>query len=269
LGLFRKRNKGSSDECPHNLEYGVCEICPVLGGWDPSHIIKTEPIKKSFEPDLIQLLQDFYSDMSSIHNGQVPVWKSFFAAAKKLESEWENLISEYGECAAFSSEVMDSGDLISVEWIFKDSDFINGIIKLISVDNHFACWLLTGEYNNCLDSKNLAEILTRLVSSEEAGYCEECIYGDWWDQPITYVAAHVNSDSKTLEKIYKQNKENLEILCALAQNQNTPILILSELSLVDEFVEYSDEQLCPFFDSKDPDCFKISNQAKKTISKIT
>lgn len=268
MKLFKKREKNNSDKCLHNLDYGICEICPIMGGWSPTDKISKEPAKKNVSSKLIRLYEGFNSDLSAIHDGNAPDWKSFFLVAKKIESQWENLISEFGECAQFSSQVMDASNLISVEWIFKNSEFVNGTIDLIGVDNHFACWLLTGKHNALLNSKNLAKIFSRLSSSEEGGYCEECKYG-WWDQPMTYLATHVNCDSLTLEKIYTQNQQNLEVLCAVAQNKNTPKQILSKLSLVDEFAQYADEKICPFFDSKDSDCFKISKQAKKTLHHLS
>jgi len=268
MGLFKKRETSDSDQCPHGLEYGICEICPALGGWDPDKIVKTEPVKNAISPKLIKMLNAFKADMSAIHEGESPDWNNFFDTAKKLEKEWGDLSSEYGECAQFSSEVMDSGDLASVEWLFKDKKFINGIIGLIPVDNHFACWLLTSEHTEVLKTEVLSEIYQTLTSSADGGYCDECIYGIWWDQPITYLAAHVNTDSKTLDQIFKKSEGNLEVLCAIAQNENTPVEVLSKLIEIDNFANYRDEELCPFFEPEDSNCFSISYRAHQTLKLI-
>jgi hypothetical protein len=268
MKLFKKRDKDNSDTCPHGLEYGICEICPILGGWDPEKIVKTEPVKKVVSPNLIKMLEVFKADMSKIHDGDSPDWNNFFKTAKKLEKEWWDLNSEYGECAQFSSEVMDSGDLASVEWLFKDKDFINGVIELITVDNHFACWLLTSEHTEFLSAEVLSDIYQSLATSAEGGYCDECIYGIWWDQPITYLAAHVNTDSNTLEQIFKKSEGNLEVLCAIAQNKNTPAGVLSKLIEIDDSASYQDEELCPFFEPEDSNCFNISYRAHQTLKLI-
>jgi hypothetical protein len=269
MKFLKKSKKDNNEKCPHNLEYGICELCPILGGWNPPIKEYIEDIKKSISPKLIKLLEQFKSDISSIHQGVAPEWKSFFATAKKLESEWEDLVVEHGECAQFSSEVMDTGGLDSVEWIYKDSVFLNGVIDLIEVDNHFACWLLLGDHTKLMTSEYVAKIFKVINGLEDDDFCDECYYGNWWDSPITYLAFHINADSTTLSEVYKHYNENLQVLCALAANKNTPKNILSKLSQIDEFAEFREDNLCPFFEVDNPKSINIAYCAKKTLELIS
>jgi hypothetical protein len=203
-----------------------------------------------------------------IRDEETPSWPKFFKNLQTLETNWAELLdAEEVSCPCIADEFFDEEELTSVEWIFTEPKFLNGILPFINSEVHFACWLLTSEHRNNLKPAALTKLFDAIIDSELGDDCEECGQNLWWGSPLTYLAENANASSALLKRIYSEAEEsdNEVALAALAQNTKTPKAILGELSKEDRKVPMLNDEMCPFTKYASEHGFNISLMAQATL----
>jgi hypothetical protein len=224
----------------------------------------------AIDPVLLESLEAMRRDCELIRDGERISWPKFFTNLKTLETPWFDLL-DAGEvaCPCFADAIFDEEELTSIEWLFTDTKFLNGIVPFIEREVHFACWLLTSEHRINLKPAFLTKLFDAIVDSEMGDDCEECGQNMWWGSPLTYLAENVNASSELLKKVYEEAEEsdNEVALAALAHNAKTPKAILNELSEDDRKVSMLDDEMCSFRDEASSYDFNIALMAKANLEK--
>lgn len=228
------------------------------------------PAKAPVELDdlVLEALEAIRSDCELIKSEESPAWPKFFKNLEILESNWPDIIdADEASCPCFADELFDEEDLVSVEWIFNDSKFLNGIAKFINAEVHFVCWLLTSEHRNNLKPAFLNKLLEAIIDSEMGDDCEECAQNGWWGSPLTYLAENDNSSAVLLQSIYDEvgESDNTAALGTLALNPKTPKAILKKLALDDRKVIKFQDEMSPCFDVASRHDFQISRMANANL----
>jgi hypothetical protein len=225
-------------------------------------------IPTSIDAAVLAALSAVREDCELIRDEEAPSWPKFFKNLQTLEANWADLLdAEEVSCPCFADEFFDEEELTTVEWVFNEPKFLNGMAQFIESEVHFACWLLTSEHRNNLKPASLTKLFDAIIDSELGDDCEECGQNMWWGSPLTYLAENANASSELLKKIYSEVEEsdNEVALATLAHNTKTPKAILSELSKVDRKVHMLDDEMCPFTKHASEHGFNISLMAEATL----
>jgi hypothetical protein len=245
-------------------------FAPLLGDeFEPV----TTPIK-SFEPEpaspeILALVKEFEAQVEEIHGGIFPEWEQFFDKARRLENEY---FGDYGASTALSDEIMSVYELMDVKGLYTDSKFLTEVVKILPEDVHFACFLLTSDYQQEISTNTLSEVLRVLLESQSPMDCEGCGMNRWWGNPVAYLAVNPNTDPKDLQAIYEiATAESYEFsrditLCSLAQNPSISTEVLNQLALIDRDSLFASDDQCPFYDPNNKLSVNISYWAKKQLS---
>ena len=227
--------------------------------------VAPEKVPTDVDATVLDALKAVRDDCELIRDEEAPSWPKFFKNLQTLEANWSDLLdAEEVSCPCFPDEFFDEEELTTVEWVFNEPKFLNGMVQFIESEVHVACWLLTSEHRNNLKPAFLTKLFDAIIDSELGDDCEECGQNMWWGSPLTYLAENVNASSELLKKIHEEVEEsdNEVALAALARNAKTPKAILSELSEDDRKAPMLDDEMCPFRDEASSHDFKIGSIAK-------
>ena len=249
------------------------ELNPFASIFDDDFEPVTTPVKgyepPAASPEVLELVEKFEEQIEGIHEGTYPVWSRFFQNAKKLESEY---FGDYGQSTALSDELMSVYELQDVAALYSDQKFLNEIVKILSEDVHFACFILNSGNEDQITPKIMADFVNALLERKSALDCEGCTMNQWWGNPVAYVAVHKKTSTLDLKRIYNRvHKDSDEmardiVLCTLAQNPNTPQEILKKLSTLNRDALLAQDEMCPFFDDDDPRTMNIAHWATRTLA---
>lgn len=260
MPFWKKNEEPQSDE----------SIFDTLFDDDQEFVPYVAPQKAPTElnASILNALKDVREDCELIRDEEAPSWPKFFKNLQTLEANWSDLLdAEEVSCPCFPDEFFDEEELTTVEWVFNEPKFLNGMTQFIEFEVHFACWLLTSEHRNNLKPAFLTKLFDAIIDSELGDDCEECGQNMWWGSPLTYLAENANTSSELLKKIYSEVEEsdNEVALAALARNTKTPKAILNELSDDDRKVSMLDDEMCPFRDEAASHDFNIALMAKANL----
>jgi hypothetical protein len=233
--------------------------------------VAPEKVPTVLDASVIAALKAVRDDCELIRDEEMPSWPKFFKNLQTLEANWADLLdAEEVSCPCFADEFFDEEELTTVEWVFNEPKFLNGMAQFIEAEVHFACWLLTSEHRNKLKPAFLTKLFDAIIDSDLGDDCEECGQNLWWGSPLTYLAENINTSSELLKKIYSEVEEsdNEVALAALAQNRKTPKSILGELSEDDRKVPMLDDEMCPFRGEASSYEFNIGLMAKASLSTL-
>lgn len=231
--------------------------------------VAPEKVPVVIKQSVLDALEQVRQNCERIRNGKSPSWPEFFKNFKIVEKNWNDLLeTDEINLVCFPSQFFEDEDLVAVEWIYSDQEFLDGMLPFIKADVHTACWLLTSEHSSNLTESFLTKLFYSIMKSEMGDSCEECGQNLWWGSPLAYLAENENSSADLLKKIFNEAKklDNEVALAALAINEKTPKSILGELALLDKRVHMLDDEMCPFQQEAAAHGFNIGQIARSTLA---
>jgi hypothetical protein len=268
--LKRFRKFLSEKPASQPLDSELDPFAPIFG--DDFEVVTT-PVK-AYEPppaspEILELVEKFEEQIEGIHDGTYPVWSKFFKTAVKLNDEY---FCDHGESTSLADELMSVYELQDVEALYSDAKFLAEVVKNLEEHVHLSCFILNSGNEDNISPKIMTDFVNVLLERESPLDCEECSMNQWWGNPIAYLAVHPHVKEPGLQRIFEAVIDDTYefgrdiVLCALAQNEKTPVAILKKLAKIDREAHLAKDEQCPFYDEENEKTINIAYLAERTLS---